>query len=607
MEKKDIRHQAQAAGEQLALFADIYQESERQTEAAADPLRFADDHGIYRPNFTQSLHDRATAYHNNNRAAVEKLLKDAGITDQEAARILTDYHAAAYGLTLYTATPETMTKALNNLSPRKCYLTDKYLFYDMIFRGYADRLNELRRYLETLAAKDKDKIFYLYPLPPIPGADAVSWGIIYGFIDVATFSRLADSPEWEKHRRERAKSCLAFQEKEGLLTEYGKEHLEGIIKGVGIVTPGSAFDSFRNDFVYRTREAGDSVRYYKFYYFAEKALLSTPLELSTITRPDVLEHQIPGEMYREYGAELLRSFATWDEKEGNILGEVDERPQLSILSRPLANIGAGGLLGFQLKDTPRPGKSILQLLRHKKETGEVAPKDFAMCEKVINGVNLMYNAGAFTFDNNGKLFSTYTSYRELAKNCGYVPENMSGEDREQLAKAALFLHNIQFIKDNNNCPPILFVEREDIDKKSLQIILPTEYVTGKNRLFVTPRQVEALRLAGTGAQQRFYNMILTRGHKLEDDILAMIYNFDAELIEAQETGGPAAVKKKKNNWSRNKSKKRDQLAKWFEEARARGVILYYKRTTGKEGPAYVWETWTNKNILPDGKKRKGKK
>lgn len=558
MEKNDVRTSARAIGEQMKLFADIYQESERQTEAAADPLSFADDYGIYRPIFDKSLKDRATAYHNNNRAAVERLLNEAGFTDQEAARILTDYHAAAYGLTLYTATPETMAKALRELSPRKCYLTDKYLFYDMIFRGYADRLFELRRYLETLAATDNDKIAYLYPLPPIPSADAVSWGIIYDFINVSAFYDLANSEGWVLHNEETTRLFGFSQD----------------------------FEVFKYDFIDITREAGDAFRYYHFFYFAEKALLATTLELSTITRPDVLEHQIPGELYREYGADLLKSFAEWDEREAKSLEEKDTRPIVNVISKPLANIGAGGLTGFQHKDAATPGKNMLQLLRLTKDRGGIAPKDFAMCERVINGINIMYGESKFK---DGPAYQlAYLSYNEFYRGCGYVPDKMSMENKRQLTAAAFLLHNIQFLKDGEKYLPILFVEKEIDGVAKLEIQIPNEYVNKENRLLATQRQMKALRSAKVGAHTRFHNMILTRGHKMEDDILTMIYNYDAELDEAMATGGVAAVKKMRNSWSKNKSKKRALLEQWFEEAKQNGVIKSYKKT-GKNGPVYEWK------------------
>ena len=540
------REQITRPGEQLELFPTVWNRTDKQAAAAADVLRWVETHGVYVPTGCAALMERARRYAETHRDALCSIMAKAKFTEREQADILADYTAAAQGVTHYTAAPSLMAKAVRELSPRRCYTEDKFLFYVMLFEGYRGRALELARYEDIKSADISRKALYLTPFTPFPSADATAWGLNFGFIDLA---------------------------------EFVDVEAAGIYNADPLIFGGSA------------RVGGDWWRYYRFAWFVTNALQADAAELESITKPPF---PVEVEERRKYSGLLEAAFMDFD-TENQFANELLTTDGVQgTLSRSLAVLGAGGITGFRLPNSETPGENLLSLLRYKQERGEVSRILYETIERVLNGVNLMFAQGGYKASEG--FYSMFTDVTNFARYCGL--ETTNSDIRKHLLDAMLFLHNIQFIKDGREFLPILFIERERDKRRGLQILLPPDYLKGSNRILATAPQLKALRGAARGAQARFVNLLMTRGHKREDDILKQIYNYDAELNEAERRdrdargkGKPGeAARKYLNTWKGNKPKRKKQLAKWFKEAQADGVIYSYQYTTWKNGAVYKWTT-----------------
>jgi len=534
--------------EQLELFPDTYTQTQRQREATADPLRWVEVRGLYAPTGSALLMARARRYADNHRDRLRGILKKARLTETEQTDILRDYAAAAQGVTHYTAAPSLMAKALRMLPPRACYTEDRFLFYDMVFNGYRERVQALARYDEAKDADIMQKIMYLQPFAPLPYADAVAWGVNFEFIDLSEFAEV-----------------------------------EAVTDDADPLT-----------FAGSARVSGDWWKYYRFVWFVQQALLATAEDVEQIIKPPFPTETEERDKLLKTVTAVLTEFEAADKLTAD---ELTKEGIQGTLSRQLSTIAAGGVIGYKLPDTDTQGDNLLSLLKVKQERGEVTKIMYETVEKVINGVNYMFAQGGYK-EAEG-FFSMYTNPSKFADYCGI--DNSNSETRKRLLKATAFLHGIQYSSGSNRFLPILFIER-DTDKykeKVLQILLPPEYLRGNNRIFATVPQLNALRGASRGAQARFINLLMTREHKSEDEILRQIYNYDAEMMEAHRVGGTEATERYKRTWVTNKTRRRKQLAKWFKEARDKGVVLSYEYKKGTHGMVYSWKTTDNMQYATD--------
>ena len=541
---KNLQREAiRRPGEQLELFPSVWNRTDKQAQAAGDVLRWVETYGVYVPTGCAELMERARRYADDHRERLRGIMAKAKFTEQETADVMADYTAAALGVTHYTAAPSLMAKAVRTLPPGRCYTEDKYLFYDMVFEGYKQRAVALSRFESVRGGSIAEKKTYLSIVPLFlhPGEDATAWGLNFGFIDLSEFADVE--------------------------TEDDGTHDPIVFGGFARIN-------------------GDWYRYSRFVWFAKHALLATPAEVESITKPPFPVEVDDRANYTRYATIILDDLDDWDKFTGETLADNGA----GVLSRGLSTIAAGGLVGFKLPDRETPGDNLLTLLRVKQERGEISKIAYESVEKVINGVNLMFAQGGYKTTED--FYTMYTNHAEFAKFCGV--DNSNSDTRQQLWKAALFLHTLQFFDNGRSFPPILFYEKQTGEGKGkrsvLTVMLPPEYLNAKNRIMANPAQLKALKGAARGAQARFINLLMTRGHKTEEGILEQIYNHDAELNDAEKRGTAAAARFK-CTWTTNKTKRKKQLREWFKKAKADGVIASYRyTTTGKNGAVYQWTT-----------------
>lgn len=572
------REQIRRPGEQLELFPTVWNRTDRQEQAAGDVLRWVEKYGVYVPKGCAALMERAHRYAETHGRRLNTILKRAKFTEQERADILADYTAAAQGVTHYTAAPSLMAKAVRELSPRACFTEDRYLFYIMVFEGYRDRVQALTKYAEALDGDIYRKAEFVTVEIPTPTADAMAWGINYGFIDLAEFAEVEtlDDPEiMGTDRNAQAADPIVFG---GLARLYG-----------------------------------DWWRYWRFVWFATNALQPAPEELESITKPPFPVEVEYREMVEHSTEGTLADFDTEDLLAAETLAF---EGVTGTMSRPLAAFGSGGMVEYKLKNTGVIGDSLLSLLRVKQERGEIPAMMYTTVEQVFKGVNLYFAANRFGLEK-GERQDTYvlnTTFTDFARQCGV--RNSNQPFREQLRAAMSLLNAVQLSPRVYERSPVVFVYRQDKKKDDfLEIRLLPEYVQGANRLLVNAAQVGKLKELGgrKGVELRFYNLTLTRGHKREDDIIRTIYNYDAELKEAQRQDadakrqGKAAehVRKFNDNWRMHIKGRKQKLARFFAEARACGALYWFEYREGKDGGVYEWDK-ERKESDPDDRPDGGK-
>lgn len=549
-------------GEQLELFPTVWNRTAEQEQAAADVLRWVETYNVYVPTGCAALMERARRYADVHARRLGAILKRAKLTEQERADVLADYTAAAQGVTHYTAAPSLMAKAVRDLSPRACFAEDRYLFYNMVFEGYRDRVQELTKYAAALDGGVYKKAEFVTVVVPLPMADATVWAINYGFIDLAEFA-----------------DVKALDDPDVVGTDRNARAADPIVFG------GAA------------RLYGDWARYYRFVWFAKNALQATVEELESVTKPP-----FPVEV------EDKRTFETSTEA---ILADFDTEDRLAAetltvegvagaISRPLAAFGAGGMVEYKLKDSGIIGNSLLSLLRVRQERGELPGIMYTTVEQVFKGVNLYFTANRFRLEKGERQDTLVynTTFTDFARQCGVKDSNQPF--REHLRAAMSLLNAVQLSPRVYERSPVVFVYRQDKSKDDfLEIRVLPEYIQGANRMLVNAVQVDKLKALGgrKGVELRFYNLTLTRGHKQEDDILKQIYNYDAELKEAERQDKAAKkagqeagnVRKFNENWRKHLKGRRGKLARFFAEARACGALYWFEYRVGKDGAVYTWD------------------
>lgn len=549
-------------GEQLELFPTVWNRTGEQEQAAADVLRWVETHRVYYPTGCAALMERARRYAETHARKLRTILKRAKFTEQEQADILADYTAAAQGVTHYTAAPSLMAKAVRELSPRAVFTEDRYLFYIMVFEGYRDRVQTLTKYTEALDGGVYKKAEFITSFSPVPLSDATVWAINYGFIDLAEFADVE-----------------ALDDPDVVGTDRNAQAADPIVFG------GCA------------RLYGDWARYIRFVWFAKNALMADAAELESVKQPPF---PVDGRGYFEHSTEALME--DYDREDRFVAETLEHDGVTGYISRPLAVYGAGGEHEYKLKGTEKIGKSLLSLLNVKQERGELPKLMYTTVEQVFKGVNLYFAANRFRLEKGERQDTLVynTTFTDFARQCGYKDKSSNQKNREQLRAAMSLLNAVQLSPRIYERSPVVFVYRQDKSKDDfLEIRVLPEYIQGTNRLLVNDAQVGKLKALGgrSGVELRFYNMTLTRGHKREEDILKQIYNYDAELREAERldaaakgTGQEAgSVRKFNENWRKHYKGRREKLARFFAEARACGALYWFEYKDGNNGGVYTWD------------------
>lgn len=547
-------------GEQLELFPTVWNRTGEQEQAAADVLRWVETHRVYYPTGCAALMERAHRYAETHARKLRTILKRAKFTEQEQADILADYTAAARGVTHYTAAPSLMAKAVRELSPRAVFTEDRYLFYVMVFEGYRDRVETLTKYTEALDGGVYKKAEFITSFSPAPLTDATAWAINYGFIDLAEFADVE-----------------ALDDPDVVGTDRNAQAADPIVFG-GLA-----------------RVYGDWARYIRFVWFAKNALMADAAELESVKQPPF---PVDGRGYFEHSTAAL--LEDYDREDGFVAETLAGEGVTGEISRPLANFGTGERIEYKLKENGKVGNNLLSLLNVKKERGELPKLMYTTVEQVFKGVNLYFAANRFRLEKGDKQDTLVynTTFTDFARQCGVTDSNQTF--REHLRAAMSLLNFVQLSPRIYERSPVVFVYRQDKSKDDfLEIRVLPEYIQGTNRLLVNDAQVGKLKALGgrKGVELRFYNMTLTRGHKREDDILKLIYNYDAEQKEAErldkeakKTGQEALnVRKFNENWRKHYKGRRDKLARFFAEARACGALYWFEYRDGKKGAVYEWD------------------
>lgn len=547
-------------GEQLELFPTVWNRTGEQEQAAADVLRWVETHRVYYPTGCAALMERAHRYAETHARKLRTILKRAKFTEQEQADILADYTAAAQGVTHYTAAPSLMAKTVRELSPRACFAEDRYLFYIMVFEGYRDRVATLTKYTEALDGGVYKKAEFITSFSPAPLTDATAWAINYGFIDLAEFADVE-----------------ALDDPDVVGTDRNAQAADPIVFG-GLA-----------------RVYGDWARYIRFVWFAKNALMADAAEVESVKQPP---YPVDGRGYFEHSTEAL--LEDYDREDGFVAETLADDGVTGEISRPLAEYGAGGMREYKLIDTGKIGKNLLSLLRVKQQRGELPELMYTTVEQVFKGVNLYFAANRFHLEKGDKQDTLVynTTFTDFARQCGVKDSNQPF--REHLRAAMSLLNAVQLSPRIYERSPVVFVYRQDRKQDDfLEIRVLPEYIQGTNRLLVNDAQVRKLKALGgrKGVELRFYNMTLTRGHKREEDILKLIYNYDAERTEAErldkeakKTGQAALnVRKFNENWRKHYKGRREKLARFFAEARACGALYWFEYRDGKKGAVYEWD------------------
>ena len=92
------------------------------------------------------------------------------------------------------------------------------------------------------------------------------------------------------------------------------------------------------------------------------------------------------------------------------------------------------------------------------------------------------------------------------------------------------------------------------------------------------------------AQNHFRGQIMAKGQKEENALLNEVFGYDVKLTNIQNTGGTAEeIAKAQRSIINHKGRDKKNIAKWFEEYKQKGWLLWYTYTRNAKGEnIYKW-------------------
>lgn len=542
-----------------------------QYRALIDEIReVALREGRYIPLPTPRLMERADALFSQNAETVREALI-AGSNAIDAATILKDYAAALSGSYNFAATPTDMALALKAIRPFRAYMIDRYGLYFTLLLNYGRYMNAAANYhhdvrdAETATAETKRA----YVNDPVSLMDARAY-------------------VWLRERG-----------------QIAAEDFDGIDPAEV-----EAFAARMNDYA-------ALAEYCTYYFVAKYALLATADELAEILPPP-LNTQTAVQDYAETLAnetkQRVDAYADKFADAYNADKPLAEREKIEaeaerpvkihqnigiVLSRPVAVSPKGQNVAYSL-----PVKKYIT--RYVSENPKYGNITEYTVQKVFEGVNLLPNYVHDAKHYNGQ--STYrTNISDFAELCGY--QDASQPEKLALYGGLLMLSNLYFVVDrprryveytkangktvrrqSGGLTAIRFITVRETGLESGELLIDVfpEALTGRPT-YLTAETYKQLRTKAKGLNQsRFNYQILSKGHKLEQDLIDEVFGYADMLKNAEAEDDAANLRKVRDYVRKKRPNARKKLAQWFEDYAANGIIKY-TYTTGADGPVYSWE------------------
>ena len=585
---------------------DVINELLRERRALREQLE-GTGHYVLLP--TAALTDRAEVYYNQYSADVARLLDTSGVDAYTSTNVVNDYRRLLAGVYNVTLPLDKQAKVVKTVKPWRLFLTERYGL-NLLFGIYM---------YNTTAARDY----------------------------VNGFKNANGRIETFVIRREDGKTVKEFLTETVTVEEQKRRFLNSqinrIISGT-VPMYSAAYNWIRNNKVAQDGELFQFVEpsdfsgvepeltnkfwayveayagiddYVNYYYIAKYALRATPDELKDIDYPPIFVEFDRAQEYAERvglvryqnlqrtAGEVEKMIAadTVEEREQvrqEITNDAAEPQETIRIPETFALLGSRDVYA-SVDGTPQMAKGILPIqafitdymTRHEL-TEQVTPRTV---ERVIEGVNLLQRlhnvkpvGGYFTFN---------TNITEFAELIGYTDANQ--EQKMEIMRALQVLDGLFLaVWRSEGCKAVRVFTLQQIGVSGVyagQLVLQVNADVMKGRPnLISFKDFDAIRKASKGqAENHFRYQILSKGQKEENALLNEVFGYDTLLKEIELSGGTADdIAKAKRNIDKHKSRDKRRIAKWFEEYKEKGWLLWYTYTKNGKGE-YIYK-WRRGNI-----------
>jgi hypothetical protein len=251
--------------------------------------------------------------------------------------------------------------------------------------------------------------------------------------------------------------------------------------------------------------------------------------------------------------------------------------------------------------TPKMTQGILPIqafitdyMKRNNLTEQVTPRTV---EKAIEGINALQNL--YNVKPINGVYRIETNISEFAKLIGYKDANQT--EKLEIMRALQVLDGLYLAvwrSKGLEALRVFTIQRIGLQGEltgQLTLQINENVMKGRPNL-ISYRDFDAMRKASKGqAENHFRYQILSKGQKEESALLNEVFGYDTLLKEIEGSGGTADdITKAKRNIDKHKSRDKRRVAKWFEEYKQKGWLLWYTYTRNANGK-YIYR-WRRGNI-----------
>lgn len=349
--------------------------------------------------------------------------------------------------------------------------------------------------------------------------------------------------------------------------------------------------------------------YVSYYYLAKYALNATPDELKEIDYPPIFKSSEKAIQHAEIVGKILynntqRKTADVEKMIAAETAEEREQAKQELTAEPQETVRIPetfALLGSRdvwasVDGTPQMDKGILPIqafitdyMKRHNLTEQVTPRTV---EKVIEGVNLLqrlYNVKPV-----GGQYKFETNISEFSELIGFKDANQT--QKVEIMRALQVLDGLYLAvwrSDGLKAVRVFTIQEIGLTgvyagKLTLQVNADT--MKGRPNL-ISYKDFNGMRKDAKGqAQNHFRGQIMAKGQKEENALLNEVFGYDVKLTNIQNTGGTAEeIAKAQRSIINHKGRDKKNIAKWFEEYKQKGWLLWYTYTRNAKGEnIYKW-------------------
>ena len=556
---------------------------------------------------TVALTKRAEAYYSQYAEDISKLLTNSGIDDVTIKGILQDYIGTLTGLFNVKLPLSKQADLLGKIRPWRVFLTERYGL-NLLFFIYMNNVRAAREYIDYFKL-----------------ADGHLTKVTAHFDENGKIVEEREPLEMTVEEQKRNFLNTKINHiKSGTVPMYAAGYhwinnnkADDSGELFSIVEP-SDFSGIEPELVnqyYAYIDGYAGIDFYvSYYYIAKYALKATPDELKEIDIPPVFKSFEKASEYAErVGAILYRNAQSTAEKVERILAaetvEETERAKQELTAEPQETVRipeAFALLGSRdvwasVDGTEKMAQGILPIqafitdyMKRHTLTEQVTPRTV---EKVIEGVNLLQNL--FNVKPVGGIYKIETNISEFSGLIGFKDANQS--QKLEIMRALQILDGLYLaVWRSDGLRAVRVFTIQEIGIKGaiagkLTLHVNADVMKGRPNL-ISYRDFDDMRKDAKGqAQNHFRNQIIAKGQIREEALLNEVFGYEVKIQNIQNTGGTAEeIAKAQRSIINHKGRDKKNIAKWFEEYKQKGWLLWYTYKRNAKGE-YIYK-WKRGNI-----------